>query len=98
MEDLARINHRFQPGAAFGRALNGEEQREQTFLVGRACVFAEGLPQREMLGFGVCRKPVRVGCEKRERRLLILAVFGEIEMYSANEVPCGVATFQEVLN
>ena len=40
MEDLTRVDHGFQPRTDFGRALNGEEQRQQALLVRRACVFA----------------------------------------------------------
>ena len=43
MKDLARIDHGFQPGAAFRRSLNGEKQRQQAIPVGRARIFAESL-------------------------------------------------------
>ena len=51
-----------------------------------------------MLGFGVCGKPGRVGGEKREGSLIIPAVFGEIEVHAANQVPRGVAALEEVLD
>ena len=98
MEDLTRVDHGFQPRTDFGRALNGQEQRQQALLVRRACVFAERLTERKVLGFGVCGKPGRVGGEKREGSLIIPAVFGEIEVHAANQVPRGVAALEEVLD
>ena len=98
MEDLTRVDHGFQPRADFGRALNWQEQRQQALLVRRACVFAERLTERKVLGFGVCGKPGRVGGEKCEGSLIIPAVFGEIEVHAANQVPRGVAALEEVLD
>ena len=98
MEDLARVDHGFQPRADFGRALNGQEQRQQAILVRCSGVFAQRLAERKMLGFGVGGKPGGVGGEKREGSLFILAVFGEIEVHAAHQVPRGVAALEEVLD
>ena len=51
-----------------------------------------------MLGFGVCRKPGRVGREKRKGRLVVLAVFGEIEVYSPDQIPRRVTALEEFLD
>ena len=98
MEDLARVDHGFQPRTDFGSALNGQQQRQQAILARCPCVFAQRLTERKMLGFGVGGKPGRVGGEKREGSLIIPAVFGEIEVYAANQVPRGVAALEEVLD
>ena len=97
MKDLAPIDHFTQPRAVFPRALYRHEQRQQPPLVLRARVFAQRLPERQMLRPGVRREPRGVGREKGERGFCVLAVFGEIEVHPADQVPGRIARFQKIL-
>ena len=98
MVDLPRIHHRLQPRATFSRALHRQQQREQPFAVRRAGVFAQRLAERQVLRFRMRRKASRVGREKGERRRLVAAVFGEIEMHAADEIPRGIPALEELLD
>ena len=51
-----------------------------------------------MLWCAVGRQPVRVGGEKRERRLRILAVLGEVEVHAPHRVPRRVEASQRLLD
>ena len=86
MKDLARIDHGLQPGAILGGALDGQQQRQQALAVPRAGIFLQGLAERYMLGFGLSRKPRRVGRQERKRRDFILPVLGKIEMHAPDQV------------
>ena len=97
VEDLAGVDHRLEPGAALGRPLHRQEQREQALLVRRAGVLAQGLAERQVLGLAVRGEPVGVGREEGERRLLVLAVLGEVEVDAADEVPGRVQPLEELL-
>ena len=81
-----------------GRALDRHQQRQQALAVLRARVFLQGLAERQMLRLGRRRKPRRVGRQKRERRLLVLPVFGQIEMHATDEVPGGLTALEELLH
>ncbi len=54
--------------------------------------------QRQMLRLGVRREPRGVGRQKRKGRLRIVAVFGQIEVDAADQVPRRVAALQELLH
>ena len=98
VEDLARIDHRLQPRALLGRALHGQEQREQPRLVGGARVLAQGLAERQVLGLRLRRQPRRVRRQEGERRLLVPAVLGEVEVDAADQVPGRAPAREELLN
>ena len=98
VEDLAGVDHLLEPGAALGRALHREQQREEPLLVGRARVLAQGLAERQVLGLAVRREPAGVGREEGERRLLVLAVLGEVEVHPPDDVPGRVQPLEEVLD
>src|SRR5271157_5199983 len=98
VEYLARVDHGLQPWTAPSRALHGKKQRQQTILVGRACIFAQSLTQRKMLGPGVRREPGGIGRKESKWRIFIFAVLGKIEMHATDKIPRGVAAFQEILN
>ena len=98
MEDLARVDHLLEPGAAFGRALNREQERQKALLVGRAGVLAQCLAEGQVLGLAVRREAVGVGREESEGRLLVLAVLGEVEVHLAHDVPGRVQAPEEVLD
>ncbi len=91
VEDLAGIDHLLEPGAALGGALDRKEEREELLLVGRTGVLAQCLTEREVLGLAVPGEAVRVGREEGERRLLVLAVLGEVEVDATDDVPGRVA-------
>ena len=97
MEDLARVDHRPQPGAGLGGALHRQQQRQQLVAVGRAGVFAQRLAERQMLRLGLRREPRGVGRHEGERRPVVAAVLGEIEMHAADQVPGRVQALQEAL-
>ena len=97
MEDLAAIHEGLQPRAGLRRSLHGKKQGQQTVLVGGAGIFAESLPQRKVLSLGIGRQPGGVGCQKGERRIQVFAVFGQIEVHPAHQVPRGVPPLQKVL-
>src|ERR1019366_5806860 len=80
VKNLARIDHGLQPRAILGGALDGHQQRQQTFAVSRTGILLQGLTERQMLGLSLCRKSGRVGRKKRERGLLVLSVVGKVEM------------------
>ena len=69
MEDLARVDHRPQPGAALGGALHRQQQRQQLVAVRRAGILAQRLAERQVLRAGLRREPRRVGRQEGERRL-----------------------------
>ena len=95
VKDLAGIDHRLQPGALLGGALDRHQQRQQALAVLRAGIFLQGLAERQMLRLGLRRKPRRVGREEGERRFFVLAVFGEIEMHAPDQIPGGMAGLEE---
>ena len=97
VEDLAGIDQGLQPRAGLRRSLHGKKQRQQTVLVGRARILAQSLPQRKMLGLGIRRQPRGIGGEKGERRIRVFAIFGQIEVHAADQVPRRVPALQEVL-
>ena len=98
MKDLARVDHLLEPGAALGRALDREQERQKALLVGRAGVLAQRLAERQVLGLAVRREPGGVGREEGEGRLLVLAVLGEVEVHPAHDVPGRVQALEEVLD
>ena len=51
-----------------------------------------------MLGFGLSRKPCRVGRQERERGVLVLPVLGKIEMHAPDQVPGRMSAFEELLH
>src|SRR5947209_17711217 len=97
MENLAGLHHRLQPWTPLGRLLHGHKQRQQAALVGRSRVFAQCLTQRKMLCLSMGGEARRVSREKCERRVLVLAVFGKIEMDTAHQVPRRVTPLQTAL-
>ena len=94
--DLARLDHRLQPRTLGGGALDRQEQREQLRLVGGACVFAQRAAERQVLRPGLRRQVGRVGRQKRERRVIIPAVLGEVEVDAADEMPCRALTLEKL--
>ena len=84
MEDLAGIDHRLQPGAMLGGALNRHQQRQQALAVVRAGIFLQRFSEREVLGLGGGREPCRVGRQERERSGLVLPVLGQVEVDTAH--------------
>ena len=98
MKDLAGIDHGLQPGAVLGGALHRHQQRQQALAVLRAGIFLQGLAERQMLRLGLRRQPRRVGRQEGERRFLVLAVLGQIEMHAPDQVPGGIAALEELLN
>ncbi len=96
--DLARVDHRLQPTTVGCGALHGEEQREQPRLVRGACVFAEGAAEWQVLRLGLRRQLRRVGRKKRERRISVSTVFGEVEVDAADQVPRRVPAMQKLLD
>jgi len=77
--------------------LHGEEQRQQPGSVSRARVLCDRAAERKMLCVRVCRQSRGVSCEKRERYFGVSTVFGEIEVYAANEIPSGTLAPEKVL-
>ena len=61
-------------------------------------VFLQRLAERQMLRLRFKRKPRRVGRQECKRRVFVLAVLGEIEVHAANQVPGGMAAFEELLH
>ena len=98
MKDLAGIDHRLQPGALLGGALDRHQQRQQALAVLRAGIFLQGLAERQMLRLGLRRQPRRVGRQERERGVLVLPVLGEIEMHASDQVPGGMPRLEEFLH
>ena len=88
----------FSHGHRLRRALHRQQQRQQAVLVRRARVLAQRLPQRQMLRLGLRRQPRRIGREKCERGIGILAVLGKVEMHAAHQVPGRIAPLQELLH
>ena len=76
MVDLARIDHGLQPRALLGRALDWQQQRQQTLAVPCPGVLLQGLAERQMLRLRLDRKPRRVGRQECKRRVFVLPVLG----------------------
>ena len=55
MKDFTGVDHGLQPRARLRRALHRNQQGQEAFLVGRARVLAQRLPQRQMLRLGLRR-------------------------------------------
>jgi hypothetical protein len=51
-----------------------------------------------MLRLRLNREPRRVGRQECKRRLFVLPFLGEIEVHAANQVPGGMAAFEELLH
>ena len=51
-----------------------------------------------MLCPGLRGKSCRIGCKKREWGLLISPVLSKVEMHASNQVPGGMAAFEEFLH
>ena len=51
-----------------------------------------------MLRLGLGRKPRRVGCQERERGVLVLPVLGKIEMNAPHQVPGRMTALEELLH
>jgi len=56
-----------------------------------ALAFAQGLAEREVLGLAVGGEARRVGGQERERRRVVLAVLGEVEVDAAKSIRSGGA-------
>ena len=97
VEDLAAVDHRLQPWAAFAGALDGHQQREEALAFPGAAIFLQSLAERQVLRLGGSRKARGVGREEGEGRLLVLAVLGEIEVDPADQVPGGMTALEEFL-
>ena len=98
MEDLSRVDHALQPRAIAAGPLHRKQQRQQTALLSGACILPQSLPQRKMLSFRLRRQPRRIGGQKGEGRVLIVAVLGKIEVHTADQVPRGITALKEVLD
>lgn len=98
MEDLAGIDHAFQPRAALRGALHGNEQRQQALPVRDTGELVQRLSEWQVLGFAVCGQASGVGGEEGERRRVVLTVLGQVEVDAANEVPGRAAVPEEVLH
>src|SRR5207249_7849334 len=94
MEDFTPVYHGFQPGTGLRCTLHRKKQRQQTTLIGCARILAQRLAERKVLGLAVGGKTRRVGREKCERCVLILTIFGEVEMHPPDEVPRRVAALE----
>lgn len=97
VKDLAGVDHLPEPSAAFSGTLHGQEQGEQARSVGGARVLAKGLAQGKVLGLTVRREPTGVGRQEGEGRLLVAAVFGEVEVDAPDETPGRAEAPEEVL-
>ena len=97
MKNLPGIDHVLEPAAAFRGTLNRHEQRKQRVPVRRSGVFAQGLAERHMLGFGLGRQPRGVGRHEGEGLLRIAPVFRQIEMHPPDQVPGGVQVLEKGL-
>ena len=95
--DFPRLDHRAQPGTLRRAFLHRLQQRQEPRFVARARVLAQSLAERQMLRATLRGQLRRVGRDERERRLCVGAVFGEIEVYAANEVPGRMACSQKFL-
>src|SRR5207248_1035244 len=56
------------------------------------------LTEWQVLDLAVCGQSRRVGREEGERRRLILAVLGKVEMHATDEIPRRTAALEEILN
>ena len=97
MKNLPGIDHFLEPAAAFRGTLNRHEQRKQSVPVRRSGVFAQGLAERHMLGFGLRRQPGGVGRHEGEGLLRIAPVFRQIEMHPPDQVPGGIQVLEKGL-
>ena len=97
MKDFPGIDHRLQPGALFRGALHRQKQRQQLVPVGRPGVFAQRLTEGDVLCLRLRGKAGGVGRHEGEGVVGIAAVFRQIEVTPADQVPGGVQRGQEGL-
>ena len=91
MENLAGFDDRLQPRAALAGAADRLEQPQKLGLCPRAGVLAQRRAEGGVADLAVGGEPWRIGGEKGERALGVLAVFGEMEMHTAHMPPAAVA-------
>src|SRR5215472_7324115 len=80
------------------RALDRHQKRQQALAVLCPGVLLQRLAERQMLRLRLKRKSRRVGRQECERRVLVLPILREIEVYPAHKVPGGMAAFEELLH
>ncbi len=80
-----------------GGALHGQQQGEQFVAVGGAGVLAQRLAERHVLRLGLRREPRGVGRHEGERVVRVAAVFRQVEVHAADQVPGRVQRLEEVL-
>ena len=97
MEDIPGIDHRLQPGAMFRGALHRQEQGQQLVPVRRSGVFAQRLAEGDVLRLRLGGKAGGVGRHEGEGLVGIAAVFRQVEMHPADQVPGRIQGGQEGL-
>jgi hypothetical protein len=91
MKNFAGVDDRVQPRAALARAAHRLEQPQKFGFGSRAGVFAQGGAERGMADLAMGDERGRIGGEKGERPLCVLAVLGEMEMHPTDMPPAAVA-------
>ena len=91
------VDHRPQPVAVFRGALHRQQQGQQFVAVRRPGVFAQRLTERDVLGRGLGGQARRVGRHEGEGLFGVAAVFRQVEMHAADQVPRRVQRVQEAL-
>ena len=97
MEDIPSIDHLLQPDTVFSGALNRQKQGQQLVAVRRASIFAQRLAKGNMLRPGLGGEAGGVGRHEGEGPVGIAAIFRQVEMDPADQVPGRIQAGQESL-
>ena len=94
MEDLAGLDQRLHPRAAFTGALHGREEIHERLLIPRPGVFLQGLAQRLVLYTPAIEQFRRIGRKKCEWVLRIALVLRQVKANPAHPAPQRAAPVQ----
>ena len=97
MVNVAGLDHLVQPVAMLGGALHRQQQRQQLRPASVAGKLRQRLRQRLVLRVALGRQARGVGGQKGEGRFRVFAVFCQIEMHAADQVPGRMTRLEEIL-
>src|SRR5215813_853209 len=79
-------------------AVYRHQKREEAFAVPGARIFLQSLAEREMLSLGLGRKLRCISRQEGKGGVLILAIFGEVEVDTSHEIPGRMTALEELLH
>ena len=87
----------FNHGQVSDALCTGSSRDSRRSLLAAPAYSPRAFPSGRCCALALAAKPRGVGCQKGEGRIQVFAVFGQIEVHAADQVPRGVPALQEVL-